>query len=202
MNSHFSKHRLGRSFVKSFAWIIVSVLIMAVDVYASAGGGESKGHNWVDFAWRALNFLVLAGFLYWLLAKKIKEFFAGRRDDIKIALEQAMAAKEEAEKKYKEYTAKLEKATEEIAGISEMIKAQGLAEKERILEDAKKAAVKMKEDTQARVEQELKKAGNLLRTEAVKLSVEMAEELLKRNITPADHDIMVKDYLDKVVSKH
>jgi F-type H+-transporting ATPase subunit b len=202
MNSHFSKHRLGRSFVKSFAWIIVSVLIMAVDVYASAGSGESKGHNWVDFAWRALNFLVLAGFLYWLLAKKIKEFFAGRRDDIKIALEQAMAAKEEAEKKYKEYTAKLEKATEEIAGISEMIKAQGLAEKERILEDAKKAAVKMKEDTQARVEQELKKAGNLLRTEAVKLSVEMAEELLKRNITPADHDIMVKDYLDKVVSKH
>ena len=202
MNSHFSKHRLGRSFVKSFTWIIVSVLIMAVDVYASAGGGESKGHNWVDFAWRALNFLVLAGFLYWLLAKKIKEFFAGRRDDIKIALEQAMAAKEEAEKKYKEYTAKLEKATEEIAGISEMIKAQGLAEKERILEDAKKAAVKMKEDTQARVEQELKKAGNLLRTEAVKLSVEMAEELLKRNITPADHDIMVKDYLDKVVSKH
>jgi F-type H+-transporting ATPase subunit b len=202
MNSHFSKHRLGRSFVKSFAWIIVSVLIMAVDVYASAGGEESKGHNWVDFAWRALNFFVLAGFLYWLLAKKIKEFFAGRRDDIKIALEQAMAAKEEAEKKYKEYTAKLEKATEEIAGISEMIKAQGLAEKERILEDAKKAAVKMKEDTQARVEQELKKAGNLLRTEAVKLSVEMAEELLKRNITPADHDIMVKDYLDKVVSKH
>jgi F-type H+-transporting ATPase subunit b len=175
---------------------------MAVDVYASAGGEESKGHNWVDFAWRALNFFVLAGFLYWLLAKKIKEFFAGRRDDIKIALEQAMAAKEEAEKKYKEYTAKLEKATEEIAGISEMIKAQGLAEKERILEDAKKAAVKMKEDTQARVEQELKKAGNLLRTEAVKLSVEMAEELLKRNITPADHDIMVKDYLDKVVSKH
>jgi F-type H+-transporting ATPase subunit b len=175
---------------------------MAVDVYASAGGGESKGHNWVDFAWRALNFLVLAGFLYWLLAKKIKEFFTGRRDDIKIALEQAMAAKEEAEKKYKEYTVKLEKATEEIAGISEMIKAQGLAEKERILEDAKKAAVKMKEDTQARVEQELKKAGNLLRTEAVKLSVEMAEELLKRNITPADHDIMVKDYLDKVVSKH
>ena len=60
----------------------------------------------------------------------------------------------------------------------------------------------MKEDTQARVEQELKKASNLLRAEAVKLSVEMAEELLKRNITAADHDDMVKDYLDKVVSKH
>ncbi len=96
----------------------------------------------------------------------------------------------------------MEKATEEIAGISEMIKSQGLIEKERIIEDAKKAAEKMKEDTQARVEQEMKKAGNMLRAEAVKLSVEMAEELLKRNIKAADHDVMVKDYLDKVVSKH
>jgi len=94
------------------------------------------------------------------------------------------------------------KATEEIAGISDMIRAQGQAEKERIIEDARKAAEKMKEDTQTRVEQELKQAGNLLRAEAVKLSVEMAEELLKRNITGADHDAMVKDYLDKVVSKH
>ena len=60
----------------------------------------------------------------------------------------------------------------------------------------------MKEDTQARIEQEFKKASNQLRAEAVKLSVEMAEELLKRNITAADHEVMVKDYLDKVVSKH
>ena len=149
-----------------------------------------------------MNFVILAGLLYWLMAKKIKEFFSGRRDEIKLALEQAQAAKEEAEQKYKEYTAKLEKATEEIAGISEMIKSQGLIEKERIIEDAKKAAEKMKEDTQARVEQEMKKAGNMLRAEAVKLSVEMAEELLKRNIKAADHDVMVKDYLDKVVSKH
>jgi len=202
MNSRFSEHGQGRALVRSFAWVIVLVLIMVGDVYASSGGGESKGHNWVDFAWRSLNFAVLAGFLYWLLAKKIKEFFVGRRDEIKIALEQAKAAKEEAEQKYIEYTAKLEKATDEIAGISEIIKSQGLAEKERIIEDARRAAEKMKEDTQARVEQELKKAGNLLRAEAVKLSVEMAEELLKRNIKAADHDVMVKDYLDKVVSKH
>ena len=112
-------------------------------------------------------------------------------------------AKEEAERKYQEYAAKLDKATEEIAGISEIIKAQGLAEKERIIEGRpENTAEKMKEDTKARLEQELKAAGNLLRAEAVKLSVEMAEEILKKNITAADHDVMVKDYLDKVVSKH
>ena len=202
MKNRFSDHWRRQAFSGSFAASLALALILAADVFAASGGGESHAAEWKDFAWRMMNFVILAGLLYWLMAKKIKEFFSGRRDEIKLALEQAQAAKEEAEQKYKEYTAKLEKATEEIAGISEMIKSQGLIEKERIIEDAKKAAEKMKEHTQARVEQEMKKAGNMLRAEAVKLSVEMAEELLKRNIKAADHDVMVKDYLDKVVSKH
>jgi F-type H+-transporting ATPase subunit b len=198
-----SADRQGRLSVKSFMLVIAFVLLTVLDVHAATGGdGGSSGKDWVDFAWRVVNMIVLVGFLYWLLAKKIKEFFVGRQEGIKSSLEQARIAKEEAEQKYKEYTDKLGKATEEIAGITNMIRAQGLAEKERIIEDARKVAEKMKEDTQARVEQELKLAGNLLRAEAVKLSVEMAEELLKRNITAADHDAMVKDYLDKVVSKH
>jgi F-type H+-transporting ATPase subunit b len=195
--------RQGRLSVKSFMLVIAFVLLTVPDVHAATGGdGGSSGKDWVDFAWRLVNMIVLVGFLYWLLAKKIKEFFVGRQEGIKSSLEQARIAKEEAEQKYEEYTNKLGKATEEIAGITNMIRAQGLAEKERIIEDARKVAEKMKEDTQARVEQELKLAGNLLRAEAVKLSVEMAEELLKRNVTAADHDAMVKDYLDKVVSKH
>jgi F-type H+-transporting ATPase subunit b len=173
MNRWFSGDRQGRLYVSSLALAVALVLLMVPNAYAAAGG-EAEPTNWLGYAMKVVNMIVLVGFLYWLLAKK----------------------------KYKEYTEKLEKATEEIAGISDMIRAQGLAEKERIIEDARKAAEKMKEDTQARVEQELKQAGNLLRAEAVKLSVEMAEELLKRNITGADHDAMVKDYLDKVVSKH
>jgi F-type H+-transporting ATPase subunit b len=38
--------------------------------------------------------------------------------------------------------------------------------------------------------------------EAVQLSVQLAEDILKRNITPEDHEVMVKDYMDKVVRKH
>jgi F-type H+-transporting ATPase subunit b len=201
MNRWFSGDRQGRLYVSSLALAVALVLLMVPDASAAAGG-EAEPTNWLGYAMKVVNMIVLVGFLYWLLAKKIKEFFVGRQEGIKTTLEQARIAKEEAEQKYKEYTEKLEKATEEIAGISDMIRAQGLAEKERIIEDARKAAEKMKEDTQARVEQELKQAGNLLRAEAVKLSVEMAEELLKRNITGADHDAMVKDYLDKVVSKH
>jgi F-type H+-transporting ATPase subunit b len=60
----------------------------------------------------------------------------------------------------------------------------------------------MKEDAQARIEQELKKASGQLRNEAVVLAVQMAEEILKKNITAQDHEAMVKEYMGKVVSKN
>jgi len=173
---------------------------------AYASGGEKRegqeGPNWSNFFWRSINFLVLGGGLYWLLAKKVKEFFAGRRDGIRTALAEAEITREAAEKKFWEYAAKLDKATEEIEQIGEMIKSQGLAEKERIISEARKAAEKMKEDTQTRIEQEFNKASQQLRSEAVRLSTQMAEELLKKHIQAADHEAMVKDYIAKVVNKN
>jgi F-type H+-transporting ATPase subunit b len=190
--------------IKSLLLALAVYFLAEVTAFASGGGegGGSHAAEWKDFGWRMLNFVILIGFLYWFLAKKIKEFFSGRRTDIKASLEDAHKAKEDAEKKYSEYAAKLEKATEEIGGIVEMIKAQGMTEKQKIVEDAQKAAAKIEEDTKTRMEQEFKNASNQLREEAVQLSVQMAEEILKRSITVQDHESMVKDYMDKVVIKH
>ena len=184
------------------AVLCFSVLVPLVAMAAEGGGHGEEGTDWVNFGWRVLDFIILVGLFYWLLASKVKSFFSGRREEIKTTLEEARLAKEAAEHKFKEYSEKLDKASKEIEGVYEMIRAQGQAEKEKILEDARKAAVKMKEDTQARIEQELKKASQQLRMEAVQLSVHVAEDILKRNITPEDHESMVKDYLDKVVRKH
>lgn len=203
MRRWFSKKLFKRSHLRYFLLSVLLVILTCAVTYASeAGGEESHTKTLIDFGWRMLNFVILIWFLYWVAAKKIKEFFFDRRQNIKTNVEETIAEKEETEKKFNEYSAKLDKATEEINDIFEMIKAQGLVEKEKIIEDAKIAAEKMKEDAQARMEQELKAARNRLRAEAAQLSVEMAEELLKKNITPEHHDYMVKDYLDKVVKKH
>jgi len=183
---------------------VVPIVLLSAIAYASGGGseeGESKA-KWIDFGWRVFNFSILMWFLYWMAAKPVKAFFIGRRENIKTSLAQAIAEKEEAEKKFKEYSERLDKASAEINDIVETIKAQGLVEKERIIEDAKKAAEKIKEDAKVRMEQEFKTAVNQLRIEAVQLSVQMAEEILKKNINPEHHEYMVKDYLDKVVKKH
>lgn len=182
---------------------VLIVLLQATLIYA-AGGEEGHGaskKDWIDFAWRMVNFIILVGFLWWLLAKRIRDYFVTRKANIGSSLEEAQKLKEEAEEKYREYAARMDKATEEIDGIVEMIKAQGMAERERILEDARKAAVKLEEDTRARMEQEFKLAREELMKEAVKLAVEMAEELVKKNITEKDHEKLVQEYLDKAVIK-
>lgn len=199
----FSAHLLSRRNIRYMMVSILPIITTASLVYAAGGEGEGSSREmFIDFAWRVANFVVLVGFLYWFLAKKIKEFFFERRQSIKATIDEKVAEKEETEKKFREYSAKLDKATDEISNIFELIKSQGTVEKEKIIEDAKKAAEKMKEDAQTRMEQEFKAARNQLRAEAAKLSVEMAEEILRKNITQEHHEYMVKDYLDKVVKKH
>jgi len=171
--------------------------------YASGGGGEGghEGPSLVSFTWKLLNFLIIAGMIYWLAAKKVKDFFTGRREGIKSSLAEAVTAREDAEKRFREYAAKLDRATGEIDEITRMIQTQGLAEKERIIEEARKAAAKMKEDARTRTEQEFNKASHQLRNEAVRLSAQMAEELLRKNIHVEDHEAMVQDYIEKMVRK-
>ncbi len=187
---------------------ITTILFIVISVSIALASGDAEGGHhggaelWKGWGIKAFNFIVLIGLLYWLLASKIKDFFVGRRVEIKENLEKAVERKGEAEKKYKEYSEKLDKAATEIDGILEMIKAQGVAEKQKIIEDAERTAKKMKEDAQARIEQEMKKATDELKAQAVDLSVKMAEEILKRSITQDDHKSMVREYIDKVVTKH
>ena len=180
------------------------LILIAGAAYASSGGGEPVDHaaQMKDLAWRVLNTAILVFFLYKMAWKKMKGFFVDRREAIKAQMDQAETAKSEAELKFKEYSDRLEKATGEITGIADMIKAQGVAEREKIVESAKRSSEKMKEDAKARMDQEYKKASDRLRIEAAELSVLMAEDILKKSVKPQDHETMVKDFLERMVRQN
>lgn len=186
----------------SFLTIVLTLLISIGIAFAEAEGEGGGSSLWFGLFKKTFNFVVLIGLLYWLLASKMKDFFSGRRAEIKESLEKSVEKKAEAEKKYREYSEKLDKAALEIDGIFEMIKAQGVTEKQKIIEDAERTAKKMKEDASARIEQEMKKATEQLKAQAVELSIQMAEDILKKNVTKDDHKAMVKDYIDKVVIRN
>lgn len=203
MKVRFARMMRSRGMYLALVLAGLLILIWAPALLASSGGEHGEGGaNMKEFMFKVINFSVLVGLIWWLLSKKIKEFFVGRRVEIRAEMDDTEAQKAEARRKYEEYSSRLTKMTEEISGIADIIKDQGQAEKEKIIADAKKAAEKMQEDTKARMEQEFQKGSAALRLEAAQLAVEMAEEILRKNITAQDHNDMVRDYLDKVVTKH
>jgi F-type H+-transporting ATPase subunit b len=178
------------------------VVVFSAGVAFASAEGDGHGGQMVNFAWRIFNFTVFAVVIYLLGNRAIRGYFAGRREEIKQSIEEAERVRDEAREKLEEYNVRLEKASEEIKEISEMIRAQGDADKEKIIKDAQTAAEKMKEDAGARIDQEFKKAVVDLREEATKLSVEMAEEILRENISEKDHEGMVNDFLNRMVTRN
>lgn len=178
---------------------LLPCLFLASSACASGGGDGEMHAKLINFGWKSLDFVVLAALIYWLIGKKAKDFFAGRRENIGRALAEAASAREEAQRKFREYEVKLDKAAAEIDELTRMIREQGLAEKQRIIQEANEIAEKIKEDARTRMEQEFKKARHQLRIEAVRYSTQMAESLLRENIRTEDHEVMVRDYIKNVV---
>jgi len=185
--------------------ICLAILGTAALACASEGGGghADSGAQLKDFIWRVIDFAVLAGIIIWALAKQnVKGGLKARQDAIETTLREAAEARDAAERKLKEYTAKLESANKEIDALSATIKIDAEAEKVRIIAEATAMAEKIKIQAQQTVVQEVQKARTILRQEAARLAVELAEKKIRENITKSDQDKLVGDYLSKVVELH
>ena len=184
--------------------ICVGILSMAAIAAASEGGGHhDSGAQLKDFIWRVVDFAVLAGIIIWAVIKQnVKGGLKARQDGIETLLREAATAREAAEQKLKEYSAKLESANKEIDLLSAGIKSEAEAEKVRLIAEANSMAEKIKEQARQLAEQEVLKARTILRQEAARLAVELAEQKIRQNITKNDQDKLVGDYLSKVVELH
>ena len=192
--------------------IIPAIVVLFLSVLALAGfaseGGEGAHHvdtgkQMKDFAWRMLDFGALLALVIWALKKaNVKGTLAARQADIQKALQEAAEAKDAAEKKFAEYSEKLAAANKEIDEIYASIRADGQAEKARIISEARVMADKVREQAIQTANQEVMKARNELRVEAARLAVELAEKSIKEKIVKDDQDRLVGEYLTKVVELH
>src|SRR3990170_8078773 len=98
----------------------------------------------------------------------------------------------------KDFEQKLILLDKKVEEIYKQIRAEGEIEKKRIIEEAMKLAEKIKEQTRFTAEQEIKKAREEIKGEIAHVAVEMAEEILRHEMTAADHERLIKEYLEKV----
>ena len=183
--------------ISSAALSVLMVLAVAATAYASGDGAIPK-EKWLDLLWRTTNFAGLVFILVFFLRKPFADGLSSRRDGIKDQLEALESRKAEAEQLYKEAEAKLARLDDEVnAIITEAVK-QGEAEKEKIIADAERNAGDIKRQAEMAVAHEIAEAKTRLKGEIAEQAVLLAEELVKKNIQPADQSRMVELSLEKV----
>jgi F-type H+-transporting ATPase subunit b len=165
--------------------------------WCSAGG--SGGPPWGDFLLRLLNFSVMVGILIWLLKKPAANFFSSRRDTIQKTLDDLEKKKKEAEQHCAEYRAKLAALDRETESIVAEYVQEGEAEKEKIIQEAKKQAEYVKKQAAMAINQEIRAARESLQDEIAELSATAAEDILKKNIKFADQERLIHEFTTKVV---
>jgi F-type H+-transporting ATPase subunit b len=151
-----------------------------------------------DLFWRTVNFIALLIILIKFLAKPIGNALAGRQQQVIDELETLQEKRDAAERSYKEFESRLAGMEKEMEVVVQRAIAQAGAEKAKILEDAEKAAEDIKRQAEAAVQAEIVEAKRTLRDDIADQAAAMAEELIVKNLTPADQVKITEQYLDRV----
>lgn len=159
---------------------------------------QSIGEMIMGMGWPVANFIIFVGVLYYYLNKPLKDYLATRSATIRKDLVDAAELKASAtaqlasiEQKLQalpgELTALRTRGAEEIAAEEKRIAAQAAAERDRLLEQTRREI-----DLQVRI------AKQQILEHAADLSVQLATEKIKKDVTPADQDRLVDRYLSQV----
>jgi F-type H+-transporting ATPase subunit b len=184
-------------------FLFIFIILFSTHLVAASSGGEPHGTGgWAATdTYRVLNFLVLAGALFFLLRKPVSQFLGDRIKGIQDQLKQLEDKKAEAEKKIAECEKRLATLEKESETIIVQYRKQGEEARNRILMEAEAAAVKLEEQAKRNIEQEFKKAKLELEAEIFEKAILRAEEKLKQTITDQDQSKLVAEYLAKVVTQ-
>lgn len=187
--------------VRSIAIVITIVTISATSVIAAAPEEEAHAVSWSRLLWPVANFIVLCGVLYYFLNKPLSTYLTDRNKTIRKDLVEAAELKASAatqleaiDQKLKALPGELEalrkRGAEETAAEGQRITAAAQAERDRLLDQAR-----------SEIELQTRLAKREILEHAADLSVQLATERLKDEVTPADQNRLVDRYLEQVREK-
>lgn len=179
-----------------------SVLLSSMALAAEGSGADRSG-DLIDLLYRFINFTLLVIILFIVFKKvPIKEYFSSRIEGIKKELEDLKKQRETAERKARDLESKLKAFEGQRKEILEQYRADGLAEKERILAEARDRAKQILEQAAVSVQYEMQAAKEKLTQDVVALAAQRAEEIIAREMTDKDQDRLVTEFIEKLGKTH
>jgi F-type H+-transporting ATPase subunit b len=208
-----------------FAVILLSFIAAPTVAYAREGGqehppaqsaaaehaqdahGEAEAHE-VSLAamlksmmWPTINFIIFVGILYYLLNKPFAEYLAGRSATIRRDLVDAAALRDNATAQLAAIDQKLQALPGELTTLRTRGAEDIKAEEQRIAAAAAADRERLLEQTRREIDLQVRLAKKEILEHAADLSVQLATDRIKKEVTPADQDRLVDRYLSQVKEK-
>lgn len=175
--------------------VVAAWVVLAVPAFASDDSHEGD----IDILIKtAFNLALLLGVLVYFTRKPILEYFESRRRVIEEDLTGAAAELTDAEATFARWQRRLIDLESELEEIRTTSRQRAESERERIIADAQVAAERIRNNASAAITQELRRARQQLREEAAQLAIEMAADRLAREVTAADRDRLLDEFIDRV----
>jgi len=153
-------------------------------------GGEEEGSP----VWAWANFAILAGALGYLIVKKGGPWFKARSLAIRKGIAEAEEIREEAEARAAEVDRKLAGLQTDIEALRDHARQEQAAEAERIRQQTAADLARIQEHATREIDSAGKSARIELKRYAAQLAVDLAEQKIRRQLTPALQSVLVENF--------
>jgi F0F1-type ATP synthase membrane subunit b/b' len=173
-------------------------LISAGALFAFAALQE----RWWDYPgaelWKFVNLAIFVLLLVFVLRRRLTSAFQDRREDIRRELTLAQQERDAAVAKLKEVEELLATLDAEVARIQEQSRREVAEERERIARETESEIAKLGEQAHREIESAGKVAKHELRRFAAEQSVRLAEEIIRREMTPEDDARLIRRNIEEL----
>jgi F-type H+-transporting ATPase subunit b len=178
---------------------LLAFLVGLLPSVALASGGEGGLISFdKSLVIQAVNFILLMVVLTKLLYRPLVGKMDERTQAIKKSLEEAQAARAEAQREREEHAAKIQAAYAEAQSIRATALAEAAEEQRRLVEAARAEADRLVSSAKAELEQDVRRARQELRQEVSGLAIDVAERLIRKSLRDDDHRRIVDDAIGRL----
>lgn len=175
-------------------FILLSCILPAAAL-ASAEGGES-GWGWWETTGRWLNLAVLFGIIYYFSRGIISKFFSDRREGIRTEIEEAEAARRNAEAELAEMKERMARLDEELEELHKQAEETASREREKIEAETAAESEKIISSVKGEVDGLMRAARDELKSYAGELAVNLAAKKIRSEMDEKSRKQVVKRFLD------
>ncbi|MGM9925595.1 MAG: F0F1 ATP synthase subunit B [Bacillus sp. (in: firmicutes)] len=159
--------------------------------------GASAGFNGGDILVQLVCFIILLALLRKFAWGPLVNMMKQREEHVANEIDAAEKTRAEAKKYLEEQRALVKQSREEAQTLIENAKKQGEAQREEIVVAARAEADRLKENAKREIVTEKEKAVAALREQVASLSVLIASKVIEKELTVADQDKLINEYLEK-----